>query len=223
MRNPLSVEQMRALEEKAQMLGVTKLMMMENAGSSIANYLNATFPIIRGKRLQKVAIIAGTGNNGGDVFVAARHLVYWRQYSVSVVLIGGVENIHVEEARVNWNIVSQVPKIRKVIIDREEKLNLLEDEISNASAMIIGIFGTGFKGRPRDLQLAAIKLINDCRGVLKISADIPSGMEADSGTCDFCVESDVTITMHGPKKGMLNPEAQKKTGKVIEANIGLPF
>jgi hydroxyethylthiazole kinase-like uncharacterized protein yjeF len=222
MRDPVTVEQMKVLEERGEILGVTKLMMMENAGSSIADYLNETL-MTSNKATQKIVAIAGTGNNGGDVFVAARHLVYWPQYAVSVILIGNESRIRVEEAKVNWNIVSQIPKIKKVVVDRKEKLNLLEKEISNARAMCVGIFGTGFRGKPRDLQLQAIKLINEPKGVLKISVDIPSGMEADSGAFEYCVESDVTVTMYAPKKGMLEPRAQSKTGKIVEANIGLPF
>jgi hydroxyethylthiazole kinase-like uncharacterized protein yjeF len=214
---------MSAIEDKGQKLGLTKLIMMENAGNSVANYIHNSLPKQIGNHLVKIVAIAGTGNNGGDVLVAARHLAYWPAYAISVVLIGSENDIHAEEAKINWKILSQIPKIKKLIIDNEKKLGLLDKEISDARALIIGIFGTGFKGTPRDLQLGSIMRINRVKKPLKISVDIPSGMEADSGISYHSIKSDVTVTMHAPKIGMLKPAARKKTGKIIEANIGLPF
>lgn len=222
LRTPVSASEMRAIEDEGQKLGISKLIMMENAGNSIANYVHNLFGRHRNS-LVKIVAIAGTGNNGGDVFVAARHLSYWPIYTLSVVLVGSENDIHAEEAKINWRILSQIPKIKKLVIDTQTKLDLFDKEIPNSIALIIGIFGTGFKGTPRDLQLGAIMGINRVKKPLKISVDIPSGMEADSGISNHAVKSDVTITMYAPKKGMLTPNGRKKAGKIVEANIGLPF
>jgi hydroxyethylthiazole kinase-like uncharacterized protein yjeF len=214
---------MRELEEKGQELGITKLLMMENAGSSIANYVHRILARKKNNRDFKIVGICGTGNNGGDVSAAIRHLAYWPNFALSVVLVGAEKDIHAQEARINWEILSRVPKIRKVVIENESNLDILDKEISNADALIIGIFGTGFKGSPRNLQLKVIKMINRARRPLKVSADIPSGMEADSGISEYAVKSNVTVTMHAPKKGMLTKAGRGKAGKIIEANLGLPF
>lgn len=240
-RSPVSTEEMRSIEERGQLeLGVSKLIMMENAGSVIANHVfqlreklaekgpnsNRTRRS-NGRRRAPVEVlaIAGTGNNGGDVFVAARHLAYWSKlFRITVALIGNANDIHAEEASTNWRILQHIPEIRKIEINGPEEIHLLEEEISHTKCLVVGIFGTGFKGRPRELQQLAIDTINRAKGPLTISVDIPSGMEADTGASDYAVISDVTITMHAIKKGMLsNSEARRKTGNVLEANIGLPI
>ena len=190
---------MKAIEDKGQDLGITKLLMMENAGSSIANCVYRKFSHLPPGLAVKVVAIAGTGNNGGDVMVAARHLAYWPIFFPTLILIGKENEIFADEARTNWEILSRTSRIRKVLIDGNEKFRIFDKEISKANAIIIGIFGTGFKGAPRLLQSRVIERINRTKNVLKISADIPSGMEADSGLSNFAVKSDMTVTMYAPK------------------------
>jgi hydroxyethylthiazole kinase-like uncharacterized protein yjeF len=222
LRSPVSTSEMRAIEQKGMELGITRLVMMENAGSCIANYIHTDLAVRFGNQEVRVVGVAGTGNNGGDVLASVRHLSYWPNYLLSVVLVGREDDIRAAEARTNWDILSKVTKIKRIIID-SESFGLLENEISIADVLIIGIFGTGFKGIPKSLQLGAITAINKVKKPFKVSADIPSGMEADSGISDYAVKSDATVTMHAPKIGMLTPEGLKNSGKIIEANLGLPF
>jgi hydroxyethylthiazole kinase-like uncharacterized protein yjeF len=223
LKDPVSIAEMRAIEERGQELGITNLLMMENAGSSIANYVHEYYSRNPIGHRAKIIGIGGTGNNGGDVFAAIRHLGYWPDYLLSIILIGSEKEIRAEEARTNWQILSKIPNIAKIVVDAEPKLAFFEKEVSQADSLVIGIFGTGFKGIPKTLQLKAIEAINKLVKPLKISADIPSGMEADSGKSVYAIKSDVTITMHAPKIGMLTLEGKEKTGRIVEANIGLPF
>lgn len=217
----ISTFQMARLEKRGERHGVSKLVMMENAGAGIAKLLYERYHESN-PRVTRVLIIAGTGNNGGDAFVAARHLVYWK-YRVKVILLGGEERMHSPEALTNWKIVKSISQIGRVIIKNESDLPALERELRNAQILIISIFGTGFRGKPRRLQLRAISLINKTHNVFKLSVDIPSGMDADSGDSSYSVTSDATVTMHAMKNGMKSPSARQKCGEILVQNIGLPF
>ncbi|MEM3079030.1 MAG: NAD(P)H-hydrate epimerase, partial [Thermoproteota archaeon] len=100
-----SVE-MAAIEENAEALGFSRLCMMENAGSATARFISSkTF--VEGKTF---LILCGTGNNGGDGFVAARHLRNMGA-RVVVVLVGRPHEIRSEEARVNWLLLLQMDDV----------------------------------------------------------------------------------------------------------------
>jgi hydroxyethylthiazole kinase-like uncharacterized protein yjeF len=215
-RAPLSVEQMAQRENKGVEMGISRLIMMENAGSAIARFVADKFT---GKR---ILIVAGTGNNGGDAFVAARHLSCWNEISVVVALIGNETGIHMEEALTNWRILKKIDKVSGVEVASSNDLQLLEEHLQKADVIVTAIFGTGFKGRPRSLQESVISRINSTKAV-KISVDIPSGMEADTGNHDIVVSSDYTITMDSPKNGLLATQrAREISGEILVANIGVP-
>jgi hydroxyethylthiazole kinase-like uncharacterized protein yjeF len=172
----------------------------------------------------RLVLVAGTGNNGGDVFVAARHLHFWKKYfDVSLILIGDEKNIKTTEASINWEIVGKIPYIRILRILSEADLQLFEQVLSSAQVLIVGIFGTGFKGKPRDLHRKVIEKINANGTVEIISVDIPSGLDADSGSYEAAIVSDYTMTMHAPKIGMLSSSSARQIcGKILVANIGIP-
>jgi hydroxyethylthiazole kinase-like uncharacterized protein yjeF len=224
LRKPVSSEEMKLLEERGQRIGISKLLMMENAGSAIATFAHDLISgSTIGSKMKRVVLVGGTGNNGGDVFVASRHLAYWGNLEVIVLLIGQSVDIRTDEAKTNWDILSQIPNVRLVVIDEVAKIGLIERNVREAAIIVVGIFGTGFKGVPRELQLNAIARLNSIDGPLKISVDIPSGMEADSGSHEYAIHSNYTITMHAPKLGMFAAGADRATGEIVQANIGLPF
>ncbi len=229
-RRLLTVSTMKALENRGEEIGITRMMMMENAGASIARYVHNHFfreneRIDTQAKSVKVLFVAGTGNNGGDAFVAARHLAYWPgKFEITVALIGEKLNVKALEARKNLEVLSAIPSIRKLRIKNIKQVGKLQTELNRATVVISAVFGTGFKGKPRKLQSLVISRINNIQTALKVSVDVPSGMEADSGSCEFAVDSDVTISMHAIKKGMLRSQsARQKCGEIIIENIGLPF
>lgn len=217
---PISTHLMREKEESGVRLGISKLQMMESAGSAIANFIAQQF----GNKDSPVGVLllAGTGNNGGDVFVAARHLSYWRNKFKPTVALIGSEDIRAEEASQNWRVLKSISGIEICIIDSIQKVNLVTDLIHGSEVLVIGIFGTGFKGKPRELHREVIQIINSSAKATKISVDVPSGMDADSGLFETAVISDYTITMDSPKVGMIaNEPAKKICGEILVANIGL--
>jgi len=221
----LTTEEMRAAEQFGVELGISKLCMMENAGASIARFLLdlvVSDPILRTSKV-RIVLLAGTGNNGGDVFVTARHLAFWnRNFQVSLFLVGEVENIRAEEAASNWNITKKCKSVRTSILSSEERISDLTKELLSADVIVVGIFGTGFKGMPRLLQRRVIESINAIEKAVIVSIDVPSGLDADTGSYDVAVVSDYTVTMHAPKVGMLSESGRKICGGILVANIGIP-
>jgi hydroxyethylthiazole kinase-like uncharacterized protein yjeF len=217
-RSPITAERMREREEFGVSLGVTRLTMMENAGAAVASFAAGLV-----ESQIKILLLAGTGNNGGDVFVAARHLTFWKDFAVSLCLVGSERDIRAEEAATNWRILKGLARVKKSVIDSLEKLDSLREEITDSRVIVAGIFGTGFKGSPRELQKHVIEMINASTNSKKISVDIPSGMEADTGKFETAVISDYTVTMDSPKVGMVaNKRAKQICGEIVIANIGLP-
>ena len=95
---------MRALEVNAQYFGVSLLQLMENAGRSVAQET-----ITRFQKNKKAVVFCGLGGNGGDGFVAARHLLA-ADFEVTVVLVGRSRDINHEAALSNWGILAVAPK-----------------------------------------------------------------------------------------------------------------
>lgn len=204
----ITSSRMAAIDANCEYLGIKRLQLMENAGAAVANAVKQR--ISSGK----VAIIAGKGNNGGDAFVAARHL---GNYDVVVVLIGQKVEIKTPEAMHNWNALEKttIPLIQ--LADSTE-FNTI---IKNADVIIDGIFGTGIRGKIHEPESTAIDTINDSDAFV-ISVDVPSGFDPDGGEFEKSVHAGATVTFHRMKKGMLTPEARKYTGDVQVADIGIP-
>ena len=124
---------MQALEKNAEYYGITLLQLMENAGRNIADETAKRF-----SNDKKVAIFCGLGGNGGDGFVAARHLLS-QGYTVTVVLVGRSRDINHEAALQNWSAIQML----------KEKMPVLEVTDSSmipkisADIVIDALLGTG--------------------------------------------------------------------------------
>lgn len=223
-KRPVSTEEMAALEERGESLGISKLVMMENAGAFISEYVVTNYLHLEPRRGRlKVLIVAGTGNNGGDAFVAARHLAYYEnEIDVTVVIVGEFANIRAKEALTNFNILQKINSIAIEPIASLDQTRLLQNSIENSDLAIVGLFGTGFHGQPRPLAKKVIEMINSSHKFV-VSIDVPSGIDSRTGEFITAVKSNVTLTMHAPKRVMLDKPARDICGSIIIGNIGLPF
>ena len=102
---PLSVEEIRRIEENCVGLGISKLQLMENAGKAVAEQIRHLYKSSR-IPTNKVVVVCGLGNNGGDGFVVARHLS--SEFSVQVVLVGCESALKTEEAQKNWDALKHL-------------------------------------------------------------------------------------------------------------------
>ena len=209
----ITAERMRQIEEKAHDMGMLRVFMMENAGGGVADHIVSKFRKLNRK---KVVVIAGTGNNGGDAFVAARHLAY-HGARITIILLGAPTDLKSGEARLNWSILEKMNSV-DLILAKEVSKEIIKI-INNAEIIIDGIFGTGIRGKINEPHSGAIDAINRSKAY-KVAVDVPSGLDPDTGEIhDRCVKANATITFHRMKKGL---PRKSVCGKIIVKPIGIP-
>ena len=188
--------------------------MMENAGHGVADFVAHKFKNLKNKR---IVTVCGTGNNGGDGFVASRHLAGYGA-KMTVILLGSPSDLRSEEARLNWGIIEKMDSIE--IIFGKELTDEVKTRIARAHIILDSIFGTGIKGEIREPYTSAIDAINKSKAYV-LAVDIPSGFDPNTGQIhEKCVRADATITFHRPKVGLA--KGKKYTGPVHVELIGIP-
>ena len=206
-----TVRDIRAYELNAVWLGVPLLLLMENAGKGIADYIK--YRMNGDVQDKEVYIFVGKGGNGGDGLVAARHLASMGA-KVFIILVYRENEIEHPDTRFNLNIIKHM--------DRSVKLLRLDaiNEPLKSDILIDAMLGVGVKGKPREPIASAIKLFNESEG-FKVAVDVPTGVDPDTGhVAGMAVKADVTITFHKIKPGLIR--AREYVGEVIVVDIGIP-
>jgi hydroxyethylthiazole kinase-like uncharacterized protein yjeF len=205
-----SSREVRALEINAEYYGVSLLQLMENAGRNVALEIASRFT-----REQKVAIFCGLGGNGGDGFVAARHLLS-QGFGVSVILAGKGRDIRHEASSKNWGALQP---LRKSIPVHEVADSSAIPEV-DAEVVVDALLGTGTKGKLKPPITQLVDCINGLE-TFKIAVDVPTGVDSDTGeVLGNAVKANVTVTFHKAKTGL--PAAKKYVGELVVRDIGLP-
>jgi len=215
--NVLSPRDVKRFDVNSLYLGVDTILLMENAGKSVADFVAETFP-----DRKRVLVVCGPGNNGGDGFVAARHLAS-HGFNVTVVLIGTANNIRTDIARKNWSILKKmIFSVKLVELKDSTRLSELEELLKRSDIVIDAIFGVGIRGAVRGFAREIIELINSLKknkGYVVIAVDVPSGLDTfDGKVYGSVIKADYTITFHGLKKGL----SEDVAGKIIVRGIGIP-
>jgi len=212
----ISSREMSIADENSEWLGVSRLLLMENAGKSIVTEVSKRFDV----KKKKIVVMAGLGNNGGDGFVVARHLASLNA-KVVVLLLGHSKDIRTYEAKKNWDILKNMfSSVKTFEIRNVEQLKELKKEIIDADIVIDGMLGTGVKGELREPYHTAVSIFNDSKG-FKIAIDVPTGLNPDTGEIHgTAVRANLTVTFHAFKKGLKGRE--EYTGEIVVANIGIP-
>jgi hydroxyethylthiazole kinase-like uncharacterized protein yjeF len=207
----ISSKEMRALEVNAEYFGISLLQLMENAGRNIAEEIGSRFNKDRG-----ILIFCGLGGNGGDGFVAARHLLSLGFDKVAVVLVGKAESIVHESALANWLALQNF----RESIPIWELTDVAEMSKIEVDIVVDALLGTGTRGKLKPPVSQFVDFINSSGGT-KIAVDVPTGLDSDSGeVLGTCVKADVTVTFHKPKSGL--EKAKNYVGELIVREIGLP-
>jgi hydroxyethylthiazole kinase-like uncharacterized protein yjeF len=203
-------ETARLIDLNAGYLGVSDRQLMENAGRAVAEEIAHRFPVG-----SKVVVYAGTGRNGGDGLVAARHLAC-RGFKVKVLLIGSGDRIRDELTWLNYQAVRNM----RFTVELEEVRDSKELKPVKADVIVDGLLGTGVKGVLREPMLTAVRTLNESEG-FKVSVDVPSGVDSDTGeVLGEAVQADLTLTFHRLKVGLRNASALCGELKVVD--IGIP-
>jgi NAD(P)H-hydrate epimerase len=212
----LSREQARELDRRASTeYALPSLLLMENAGRGVAELL------VRLGVHGPVVLVCGKGNNGGDGFVAARHLEL-QGAAVQVFLFGRPEELPADAA-VNYRILerSGIP-LWRCPTGSPEDLTALAQALKRAEWVVDALFGTGLKGPLGEPFAQVVAQINasPCR---VLAVDIPSGLDCDTGQpLGPTIRAHHTATFVALKKGYLVPAARAWLGQVHVIDIGLP-
>ncbi|MEI6035454.1 MAG: NAD(P)H-hydrate dehydratase [Verrucomicrobiae bacterium] len=194
----LSARQMIEAERAAFASGADAATLMESAGRQMAEFVCQNFP-----RPGRCVAYAGKGHNGGDVLVAARHL-----------------------AAAGWRIETILPDSRLAPLTASRLEMLPSSGKGNACAPFVildGLLGISASGAAREPVASAIREINRLRqsqAAWVLSADLPSGLDVDSGIPgDPCVQADATVTMGFVKSCLVADAAAGSVGRIAVAEL----
>jgi len=194
----LTAEAMRAAEQTAIDAGTSVKELMERAGVALEE------AVYRFAGPTPAVILCGPGNNGGDGYVAARHLAN-RGMKVRIATLSEPKSEAAMSARSQW----------------QGEVETLSDSTSGEPLIIDALFGTGLK---RGLEGAvAQQLSRLCQSALiKVACDLPSGVETDSGAERSAVPTfDMTVTFGALKPAHLLHPAMHRCGRLVLADISI--
>ena len=211
----VTAQKMRQIDKTAiEQYGIRGIVLMENAGKAVSEVIMAVSENIPGT----IAIFCGRGNNGGDGFVTARHLLN-KGKKVDIYLLGEVDRVK-EDAKINLNILLKMRQPIHRIADIKSFKKLRRK--FNASIIVDAIYGTGFTGHSPEIASHLMNFLNSLK-IPIISVDVPSGLDATTGKSGGpCLKAATTVTFGIAKTGFLKNDGPLFAGKIVVADIGLP-
>jgi ADP-dependent NAD(P)H-hydrate dehydratase / NAD(P)H-hydrate epimerase len=206
----LTAAETRTLDRETEARGTSIETLMERAGLSVAR---AAAVLAGGSYGRRAVVVAGKGNNGGDGLVAARLLSRWG-VRVTVILLAEPSELR---GAASTNLDRLGAERRRPFSEAT-----LRRELDRADVAVDAIFGTGFRGTAEAEHAKAIEILNES-GLPIVAADIPSGVEGDSGAVRGpAVTADATVTFGAPKVGDVLFPGAAHTGVLQVADIGFP-
>lgn len=211
--NIVTAARMREIDRQAiEEYGIPGVVLMENAGLRVVEAVreNCTG--------SEIVILAGRGNNGGDGFVAARHL--FREKNVTVWTTAPPEEYR-GDALVNYTIVQKLG-IPCYDLRSDGAPARLERALANADLVVDALLGTGITRDVDSFYAGIIEMTNNSQAPI-LAVDLPSGICADTGrVLGTAVQADLTVTLGLPKRGLLLFPGAACTGRLEVADIGIP-
>lgn len=207
----VSRAQMRSFDAHATTCGVQSLVLMENAGRGAADVVCRE--VLAGEPSgARVLVVCGTGNNGGDGFVVARHL-HLRGARVQVAVAGDPARMS-PDARQNHDAYLGTGGVVT-----HAGVGFV---VGKVDVVIDALFGTGLD---RDIQSPIAEIVEaiNASKATRVALDVPSGLNADNGAIlGVAVRADRTVTFGHLKMGLLTPRGARLAGKVDVVDIGVP-
>lgn len=209
----LSRAEVRAIDKHAiERLGVPGVVLMENAGAQAAALLRVHFP----GSLGKVVVLGGVGQNGGDGWVVARHLLCAGS-AARCILVGERERVR-GDAAINLAALEALGCSVECALSR----SALEVALGEATLVVDALFGTGLDRALAGPYLELVELINRVR-VPVVALDLPSGIDADTGqVLGAAVRAALTVTFAAHKPGLHQHPGVDHAGQVTCVGIGVP-
>lgn len=203
---------MKKLDEYAiTNLGIPSTLLMDNAAKAVAAAAEE-FAVNR-----RAAVFCGSGNNGGDGIASARHLLY-KGFEVRAFLTGSRERLSEDAAEMERRLSEAGAELE----DFQPSDHSLCEYLRSCGVIIDAMLGTGLNSPVKGLYRSAVELINSLE-IPVVSADIPSGISADTGEVMGCaVSARVTVALAAKKRGHCVEPGNTYCGNVIVADIGIP-
>jgi NAD(P)H-hydrate epimerase len=199
----ISSDRMAVVDANAEALGVPRKQLMESSGNAVARVVRE-----HADPGDRVVVVAGRGNNGGDAFVAVRFL---DEMAVSTFLLGRPDAISTDIARENYDALERGAYDVRSVRDSSAV------DLPECDVVVDAMLGTGVTGALREPEATAARAIDDAAAIT-ISVDVPSGVDADTGeTAGVAVDADHVVTFHDAKPGLEEVDAE-----VTVADIGIP-
>lgn len=197
-------------------LKIPSIVLMENASLSIYHEILKKFPDLN--ELQPVGILCGKGNNGGDGFALARHFIN-DGFDVIVYTLSEGNRLPAD-AKTNFDILKELIKTNKSskIVQYKNKSDL--KYLKNCQLIADALLGTGTQGSLRPPYSEIIENVNRIN-CYKIAIDIPSGLNADSGSGEIVFDADLTVSLAALKRGLFFEKGFKYSGDVAYGSIGI--
>ncbi|MFA5101558.1 MAG: NAD(P)H-hydrate dehydratase [Candidatus Thermoplasmatota archaeon] len=195
----ISEAEMKVLDRNAEYFGVPTLHLMENAGRGVAEFVRNTIKDTK----KTILLLCGTGNNGGDGFVAARYLTQY--YKVTIFLAGA--EVKTENAKENFH------KLQTYEVKIYNSLQDLDRLLTEHEVLIDALLGTGLSGELKDPYSTMVKKIKQTPKKIILSVDVPTGLGSTQA-----IKPDYTLTFHEKKEGM----NETNSGKITIVDIGIP-
>jgi NAD(P)H-hydrate epimerase len=207
---------MRSLDGRAiKEAGVKGLALMENAGRALADGAKR----LCGGKGRRISVFTGKGNNGGDGYVAARHLTEGG-FDVTVFSLSQVSSLKGDAATMAkaWKEAGG----KTVVVRSGAALKKHASFVKHSVVIIDAILGTGTKSELKGLYRDAIDFINGL-GKTVVAADLPSGIDAGTGAAaGAAIRADATVTFGLAKIGLFIYPGREMAGTVEVADIGIP-
>lgn len=207
-------QQMNGIEALCKSMGIPTNTLMEKAGIAVARRVRRHLGHISG---QRIAILVGRGNNGGDGLVASRHLSRWGAKVTAYVCL--------DRKTPDLNLLSAIESgVRCIEASSDPDHYQLNEVLESTHIIVDAVLGTGIS-RPIAGQLKRVleKISNSKPGLRVIAVDIPSGLDPNTGKADpVCISAEVTIALGYPKLGLYEASAHDKVGLVDIVDIGIP-
>jgi len=223
-RPPMTAEAMVGADRRAQALGTPGERLMEQAGIATAAAARALAIDTERWGRGPIVILAGPGNNGGDGFVAARHLAR-AGADVVVAFIATESRPKAPDAGRNWDRLQGEARVQRIHAPVARDVAILGQGIEKAAIVVDALLGTGVSGVLREPVRTAVEVVNRARGAMVpvLAVDTPTAVDLSSGQpSDPAVRADLTITFHRPKTGLRTKMGAALAGRVLVAPIGIP-
>lgn len=197
--------------------GLETSILMENAGRRTASVVIQEFP--RAGIDHEIILFAGKGQNGGDCFVAARHL-HCLDRAVRVFVLESEHQFNTSTAE-NFHRLERLGVPLAQVRSSDELFAFFESS-PGPFTVVDGILGTGVKGQLDGLYFDAVELINRL-GYPVVSIDVPSGVDGDTGEIlGTAIRATLTVSLAFPKRGHFIYPASKHRGRLINVEISFP-